>query len=43
MIISLAVKDTTFNVISKGNSELTLITDAPKLGWGAVLGVSPTN
>ena len=43
MIISLAVKDTAFNVISKGNSELTLITDAPKLGWGAVLGVSPTN
>ena len=27
----------------KVNSELTLITDVSKLGWGAVLGVSSTS
>ena len=31
------------NVISKGNDELTLTTDAFKLGWSAVLGVSSTD
>ena len=48
MNISSAVKDDiywkqdnispAYNVILKSNSDLTLITDASKLGWGAVLG-----
>ena len=46
MIISSAGKDdiwwlsnisNTFNVILKGNSELTITTNATKVGWGAVL------
>ena len=32
-----------FNVILKSSSELTLIANASKMGWGAVLGVSSTN
>ena len=32
-----------FNVILKSSSELTLIADASKMGWGTVLGVSSTN
>ena len=32
-----------FNVILKSSSELALIADASKMGWGAVLGVSSTN
>lgn len=27
----------------KSSSELTLIADASKMGWGAVLGISSTN
>ena len=34
---------TAFNVIGMDNCEVTLKTDASKLGWGAVLGVSCTN
>ena len=34
---------TAFNVIGMDNCEVTLKTDASKLGWGAVIGVSCTN
>lgn len=42
-IESLIIISVAFNVISKGSSELKLITNASKLGLGAVLGVSSAN
>lgn len=42
-IESLIIISIAFNVISKGSSELKLITNASKLGLGAVLGVSSAN